>query len=159
MHLAPVRRLMTTGFAAVALSLSLTACGGGDSGTEAKVNPPSNSSDAPTEGDTGAGASDNAELPAELSDFPLPAEYTVRTAGARDGATTAILYDIPDDWTQTKTFYETELPKAGWEVVGDRPFVHQDGTELDATRDSMEVTVAISSNGDTTGLTINLIQP
>lgn len=160
MHIRTHGRPVVTLFAALALSLSLTACGGGDdSSSEATDNPAPSSTGADDADDAGPEADSNAGLPAELSDFPLPAEYAVRTAGSRGGATTAILYNIPDDWEQTKAFYETELPKAGWEIVGDRPFVAKAGTELDATKNGTEATVAISSIDNKTSLTINLIQP
>lgn len=158
MHLRTHARRVVALFAALALSLSLTACGGDDS---------SKSADNPAPGSTSSGQADapeaatdsSSKLPAELDDFPLPAEYTVRTAGSQGGATTAILYNIPGHWEETKSFYETELPKAGWEIVGDRPFVGKDGTELDATKSDMEATVGISFIDDKTGLVINLVKP
>ncbi len=149
----------------IALALMLTACSG-DNGPDAS-DAPSNSS---TESDPSTGADATAEgeqpstvesadagLPGDLPDFPFPDDYTVVTAGSNSGAWTVML-NVPGGWEDMKAFYQEELPLAGWTIQGDRPFVTKDGTELDASKDNLEVTVGISFVSDATSLVINLVQ-
>ncbi len=50
------------------------------------------------------------------------------------------------------------FPEKGWEVTGDRPFAEMDGTEIDANRDDLEASVAISAPDGATAVRINIVE-
>ena len=138
--------------AAVVLGLSLGACGGDDSSetAEALANTSTNSQGATS--DSGSG---DVDRPDNLSDFPLPDDYTVVTSGSRDGAWTAVL-TTSTDWEELMTRYKQELPSSGWTINGEHPTAAEQGAQIDATRDDMEATVAVSSVDGETSVMINV---
>jgi hypothetical protein len=142
--------------ASVILGLTLAACGSGDPSAPVDA-PPTSSSDATPSDQQDSGDTADADRPDNLSDFPLPDTYTVVTSGSLDGAWTAIL-NVAADWEEMKAFYQDELPRAGWTLSGDRPFMGKAGTELDASKDDMEATVGVSSVDGKTSIVINVVK-
>lgn len=140
----------------VVLGLTLSACGSDDP-SESTEAPPTNSSEASPSDQQDSGDTADASRPDNLSDFPLPDTYTVVTSGSSDGAWTAIL-NVAADWEEMKAFYQDELPRAGWTLSGDRPFMGKAGTELDASKDDMEATVGVSSVDGKTSIVINVVK-
>ena len=160
MKLRPLARSAGVMVTALGLSVALTACGGDDN-AKASDSPPANSTDSSltdSEDDEGSASGGDSDLPAELDGFPLPPTYEVLVASTSGNATTAVLTDIPQSWEEVKAFYEEELPAAGWEMTGDRPFATTEGTELDAEQPGKSVTISISVAETTTNITINLTQ-
>lgn len=140
---------------ALGLSFWLTACGGDDSSS---ANSPGNSSDSGQADEPKEASNGGLDVPDDVPDFPVPDKYTVKVGADSGEAWTAVLGDIPGGWEETKSFYQEELVKAGWALGGDRPFAGKDGTELDATKADMTVTVAITFINESTGVAINLVR-
>lgn len=143
--------------AAAILGLTLSACGSDDS-AESSDAPAANSSTSDQgESPDSASGSDDLQQPDNLSDFPLPEEYTVVTSGSRGGAWTAALKS-PTDWAELKALYQKELPGTGWTIEGERPTGAEQGIHIESSREDMEATVAISSVDDGSDILINVVK-
>lgn len=101
-----------------------------------------------------------AEIPKDFpSDVPLPKRYEVRSSGGmsgEEGGLQTVLLEVPDSRSDMASFYDKELAANGWKVAS--KFSMQDGTVLAAEKSNRALSVALSSDGGKTVVSLTLTQ-